>query len=110
LAGGQERGLARKAFSADVPPSILNREWKDRAPRFFEAVVSRNIDFAREMLLDGFLVQNKILNRAALEDLLSGAPTKRPGHIAEVVDHLSVELWLRTWASTTSHRVLANVC
>ena len=60
FAGGQDRGLARRAFRGDVPQPILNRVWKDRAGGFHDEIIQRNRDWLREIFLDGVLVERGI--------------------------------------------------
>jgi asparagine synthase (glutamine-hydrolysing) len=95
--GGRERGLARRAFAADLPPEIARRLWKDRAPGFSDELVDRNRNFLREILLDGVLVREGLLDAAAVEEALSDRVAKNPVLPGEVFRHLDVEIWARTW-------------
>lgn len=95
--GGRERGLARHAFSPDVPAEILRRTWKDRAPGFLDQLVQRHRKFLREQLLDGVLVEERLLSRDALEDALSDRITRSPVYPGELLRHLDVEIWARQW-------------
>ena len=61
--GGQDRGLARRAFRGDVAAPILNRLWKDRAGDFHEQLIRRNLDWLREIFLDGVLVGEGLLDQ-----------------------------------------------
>lgn len=98
--GGRDRAVARNAFSSDLPIEILNRQWKDRGVGNPEAVFMWNLRFAREMLLDGVLLKQGLLDKSRLEDVLSGRPTKSSGFVTEVFDHLVTESWLRSWKVT----------
>jgi asparagine synthase (glutamine-hydrolysing) len=102
--GGRDRGLARYAFAAEVPQAILRRQWKDRAPGFAQAVAHRNREFLKQVLLDGMLVNERILNRRAVADALTDGPMKHDVLIAEIFKVLDVEIWLRaiTGASGSS--------
>jgi len=93
--GGRVRGLARRAFADVLPAPILRRQWKDRPLLFVPEVIARNRDYLREALLDGALVREGILDRAALELALRGGPTRSAALGAEIVSHLDLELWLR---------------
>lgn len=100
---GRERGLARQAFEADVPPQILDRLWKDRAPTFVEKLVSTNRRWLREVLLDGILARAGWLDRKAVELALSThAMAASPIYSAELLKHLDTEIWLQT--SRLSHQ------
>jgi asparagine synthase (glutamine-hydrolysing) len=95
--GGRDRGLARRAFARDVPEPILQRRWKDRAPGFHSEVLLRNLDLVREILLDGVLVNEGLLDRAAVEAALAPGPSKTDVLPVEIYRHLDVEVWARYW-------------
>ncbi len=95
--GGRDRGLARRAFAREVPAPILQRLWKDRAPGFHSEVLVRNLDFIREILLDGVLVKEGLLDRAAVERALAPGPAKTEVLPVEIYRHLDVEVWARRW-------------
>jgi asparagine synthase (glutamine-hydrolysing) len=97
FAGGQDRGLARRAFRGDVPQPILNRVWKDRAGNFHDEIIQRNRDWLREIFLDGVLVGEGLLDRAALERALAPGLVKSDVFPGELLRHLDTELWARQW-------------
>lgn len=97
FAGGQDRGLARRAFRGDVPQPILSRIWKDRAGGFHDEIIQRNRDWLREIFLDGVLVSEGLLDRAALERALSPGPVKNEVFPGELLRHLDTEIWARQW-------------
>jgi asparagine synthase (glutamine-hydrolysing) len=94
---GRDRGVARAAFASEVPLENLRRQWKDRGPGFYEAQLQCNLGFAREFLLDGSLMRRGMLKRGAVEEALSGSPTRSTGFTAEIFDHLLIEAWVRRW-------------
>jgi asparagine synthase (glutamine-hydrolysing) len=93
--GGRSRGLARRAFVDEVPQPILRRQWKDRPMLYVAEVIQRNLDFIRLTLLEGLLVRERILDRAAVELALSGNPSRSSAIGGEVMNHLDLELWIR---------------
>jgi asparagine synthase (glutamine-hydrolysing) len=95
--GGRDRGLARRAFAREVPERILQRQWKDRAPGFHSELLLRNLDLVRELFLDGVLVSEGLLDRAAVEAALSAGPGRTAVLPAEIYRHLDVEVWARYW-------------
>ena len=99
---GRERGLARHAFAGDVPMEILRRTWKDRAPGFLDELVQRHRKFLRELLLDGVLVHEGLLERAAVEDALSDRISTSLVYPGELLRHLEMEVWARHW-NTPGH-------
>jgi asparagine synthase (glutamine-hydrolysing) len=95
--GGRDRGLARRAFAREVPEQILQRLWKDRAPGFHSELLLRNLDLVRELFLDGVLVSEGLLDRAAVEAALAAGPSKNEVLPVEIYRHLDVEIWARYW-------------
>lgn len=104
---GRDRGLARRAFAQEVPAPILRRSWKDRAPGFHGEIVRRNRPLLRELLLDGALVNEGLLDRKAVEAALSPSPFKSTVLPGEILKHLDVELWARRWLRDTQRRAVA---
>lgn len=102
--GGRERGLARQAFTKDVPAEILRRSWKDRAPGFLDRLVQRHRKFLQSLLLDGVLVEEGLLNRAAVEDALSERVSNSAVYPGELLRYLDVEVWARQWRRPASTR------
>jgi asparagine synthase (glutamine-hydrolysing) len=98
FADGRNRGLARRAFAAEVPEPILRRQWKDRPLLQLGEVIALNLPFIREHLLEGRLVKERLLNRAAVEQALSDGPTRSGAIGSEILMHLDLELWIRDLA------------
>lgn len=105
--GGRDRGLARDAFTEEVPEPILRRLWKDRAPGFHDQVLERQRRFLQETLLEGTLVSNGLLNRALLEEVLSAGPSKNTVYPGEIFRHLDTELWARHWLQASRRQAAA---
>lgn len=97
FADGRSRGLARRAFDGRVAPQVLSRLWKDRPGDFHDRLIHLHRTWLREILLEGILVRERLLNRSALEHTLSPKATKSRVHAAEVFHHLDTEVWLRHW-------------
>lgn len=98
---GWDRAAARQAFRADVPREILRRRTKGRLEDNVLQILGRNLPTARSMLLDGEMVRAGLLDRRAVEEVLSGRPTRTPATMGEIFDHLGIEAWLRKWAALT---------
>lgn len=107
LDGGQDRGLARRAFASLIPREISQRQWKDRAQGFVDDLLARNVQFAREVLLDGMLVRERILDRKSVEAALALTPGAHAAHPFEVLVHLATETWIRQWTQGQHERVAA---
>ena len=95
--GGRGRALARRAFAVDLPPQIARRRSKGGMEEHITAVLLSNLDFARSMLLEGELVRRGLLDRAKLEEVLSGRPTALAGPISQIHALIAVEAWLARW-------------
>jgi asparagine synthase (glutamine-hydrolysing) len=93
--GGRTRGMARRAFADVVPAPISRRQWKDRPLLYFQDVIQRNLPFMRDHLLNGSLVKQGILDRAAMELALKNGPTVSSALSGEILSHLDLELWIR---------------
>jgi asparagine synthase (glutamine-hydrolysing) len=95
--GGRGRALARQAFAGDLPVEIATRRAKGGMGEHIRLVLQRNLDFARSVLLDGELVRRGILDRAKVEEALSGRPTTLTAHTLEIHVYIGIEAWLRRW-------------
>jgi asparagine synthase (glutamine-hydrolysing) len=94
-----DRGLARRAFVREVPEPIRARLWKDRAPGFHDVLLHQQRGFIREIFLDGVLVREGLLDRAAIEQALSDRVSKIEVLPVEILRHLDAEIWARAWQS-----------
>lgn len=104
---GRSRGLARRAFRAELPEAIFRRQWKDAAQELDYRLIRENAHAIREFLLDGILVEKGYLNRERVDRSLSDEPSKQTAVIHEVTDHLIVEAWLRTWSDARYKSIAA---
>jgi asparagine synthase (glutamine-hydrolysing) len=102
FADGRDRGLARRAFRGDVAQPILNRSWKDRAGDFHDQLIHRNRDWLRQIFLDGVLVGEGLLDRAAVERALAPGLVKSEVFPGELLRHLDTEIWARQWTPRRS--------
>lgn len=98
--GGWDRAVARQAFVREVPVDILKRTTKGGLEEYAKLVMMKNLQFLKETLLDGVLVQKKLLNRRALEDALSGKSLNMSVTVADIMALASDEIWLKTWQRT----------
>lgn len=103
-AGGRERGLARIAFKNNVLPEIINRESKGAGDRYYAQVFEENITFIREFLMDGILIKDKILDRRALEETLSGNQIDIEAARLQILSLICTEAWLQHWSYHASSR------
>jgi asparagine synthase (glutamine-hydrolysing) len=99
LHGGINRALERAAFRDRVPEAILRRENKGSVAMTLMSKIRECLPFLRDLVLDGVLVQERIIERSALEPYLAG---NRPmNHYAfwPFLSCVAAEVWARKWAA-----------
>lgn len=97
-AEGRDRAVARKAFAQELPQRIRSRRAKGIIDSSLSQLLRNNWAFLKELMLDGMLVKEGLLDRRKIEDLFSHGRTSLGPEAQElVVLHLSTEAWLRSW-------------
>jgi len=81
-------------------PFVGNKIMRERG--YPEDILRANLPYFRQILLDGILVKERYLDRAALEMTLSGQILKGTASVGEILDHVLVEAWLRSWMEQRS--------
>lgn len=94
---GWTRAVARQAFVSDVPRPILERTSKGGMEDHLKLLSQRNINDFREIMLDGTLVKEGVLNREYVARALSGKPTNDDAGPNQLFLFLGVEIWLNIW-------------
>jgi asparagine synthase (glutamine-hydrolysing) len=103
ISGGRDRSVARRAFADVLPQVIARRTHKGLADRYNRTMLDENVAFMRDMLLDGLLVREGLLDRKAMETLMGrGDTTGSYEYNAILRQHLSTEVWLRRWSALTT--------
>jgi asparagine synthase (glutamine-hydrolysing) len=101
IAGGRDRAVARRAFEGDLPAEIVRRRAKGGINDHARESLDRNLPFVRELLLDGLLVRERILDRERLESCLTRDHSPAGFEYNEILyEHLCTEAWLRSWQRT----------
>jgi hypothetical protein len=90
--------LARDAFKAVVPQEIIARETKGSAGLFVMDILRGSHDFLHEHLLGGLLMQQGVLARPAVEQILTHLDRLCIADCRPLLACLSAEMWARTWA------------
>ena len=100
---GAENGtVGREAFRPLLSEQVLMRGTGKGTPDlWWKDVISRNQRFLRELLLDGLLVREGILDRSKLEAVLSQGVSKSQIAAPELVIQIYIECWVRRWLSGT---------
>ena len=97
--GGWDRTVARRAFYDDLPPEIRNRRNKGGIEEHIRLTLEHNRGFLRELLLDGALVREGVIDRGRLSEVLSGRATRIATGSGEILEYAGVEAWLRRWGA-----------
>ncbi len=109
IRSGRDRAIARKAFAADLPESIVKRTAKGRIDQYLRNILDANLEFVREFLLDGILVGKGLLNRENLDLYLTKERSPADFQYTEILqEHLCVEAWLRRSLGTPVPRGESN--
>jgi asparagine synthase (glutamine-hydrolysing) len=101
--GGWDRALVRQAFYDALPPQIRNRRNKGGIEMHMRLTVERNRALLRELLLDGMLVANGLLDRSAVERALAGR-AEIETQSGELIEYACIESWLERWHARDSSR------
>jgi len=94
---GRNRAVARDAFVDQLPEKILKRRTKGNFTSFNAAIFERNRAVLRDILLDGRLTAQGLLDRRALEDFFGSNRPLTNNAYTSVLELASIELWTRTW-------------
>jgi asparagine synthase (glutamine-hydrolysing) len=95
---GMDRATARRAFAPDLPAEIVKRRNKGRIDQHVRNVVDANLPFIRDMLMNGRLVKERLLDRENLELYLTRERSPADFQYAEILhEHLCIEAWLSRW-------------
>jgi len=97
--GGWDRAMARRAFEHDMPRRIVTRRTKGGQEEHAKTILLRNVGFARNLLLDGHLVRERIVARDQVAEALSPGPRRFMSGNVELYGCLSAEAWVRQWCA-----------
>jgi asparagine synthase (glutamine-hydrolysing) len=96
--GGVDRAIERAAFAREIPAQIMQRRRKGCFDNVVRELIETNIEFVRELLLEGVLVRERVLDRAKLEAFLCGSRGHARTEYNELyVTRICTEAWLRGW-------------
>ena len=101
LRGGIDRALERAAFRDCVPEPIIRRENKGSIGTAFMSKIRESLPFIRDLLLDGVLVQERIIVRSSLEAHLAGNRPMNPQVLWPFLSCMAAEVWARKWAASS---------
>ena len=97
--GRRERALARTAFSRRLPAMLIDRRGKGDLTLYFGRMLAGSTVFLREYLLDGLLAAHNVIDRAALEPILTPDTLMTQDHYSELMTTIILERWARGWSA-----------
>jgi len=95
---GINRSVARDAFTAHLPLEITHRRSKGSPESFIAEIYDYHRSTICDLLLDGLLMQNAVIDRHQVERTLSDV---RPAHgmaFHRIMELADVEAWARSWS------------
>lgn len=93
---GRDRALARRAFSADLPPSVAMRRTKGRLQTMCASAFRRDRNLLRRLLLDGRLAAAGLLDLRAIENHLARPGVDEDFAYFRLMEIADLELWVRS--------------
>jgi asparagine synthase (glutamine-hydrolysing) len=99
LRGGIDRALERAAFRDCVPQPIIRRENKGTIATTFMSKIRESLPFIRDLLLDGVLAQERIIERSSLEPYLAANRPMNHRVLWPFLSCIAAEVWARKWAA-----------
>jgi asparagine synthase (glutamine-hydrolysing) len=97
VAGGRNRSVARDAFCDRLPTEVLQRRGKGDYTSFCGAAFSRQRQALADLLLEGWLAREGLLDRGAVEAYLRNVEVPRDLDFFRLLEIAAVETWARSW-------------
>lgn len=97
FAPGRNRAAARAAFSADLPPALIERRTKGTPNAFVHRLFEAHRAWLRPFLLDGHLAALDLVDRDGLARALDDPVPSRDFRFARIMDLADAESWVRSW-------------
>lgn len=95
--GGRDRAVARAAFRADLPELIIRRRGKGGPDDFTARIVTFHRAAIRERLLGGLLAERRLIDRVAIDRLLTNEAPNMGDERSHLLALVATEAWLRYW-------------
>lgn len=92
-----ERAVARAAFADALPAEVIARRTKGGSEELAWRTLRANLPFIRELLLDGELARQRIVNRALLEAVLADEHQSGVHSTVPLFDLVGAEAFLQPW-------------
>lgn len=96
---GLNRMVARRAFAGLLPPDILSRRSKGTPSSFSFEILETHRQAIRDMLVDGELARQGLIDLPALLAILDSAHLASDAHVERILAFLDVEAWAASWSA-----------
>lgn len=94
--GGRDRAHVRSAFTGRLPPALLARRSKGRLESVLASAFTRQRGTLRDLLLDGVLIDEGIVDPNALDRALARPLMGDDAHYVRILEIADAELWARS--------------
>jgi asparagine synthase (glutamine-hydrolysing) len=101
-AEGRDRAVARAAFKEMLPRAITDRRTKGSLEGYFQRRFRALLPQLRELLLDGELARDQVIDRKAVEATLAHGDETASDMRMRLSEIATVERWLGAWRSVSS--------
>ena len=101
---GEARGLAKKAFSALLPKSIVERRTKGSATHYFMNLLHNSSEFLNDILTGGELATRELIAPDTLMPLIAGQRPIRTEEYFPLYACIAAEIWLRQVSSIQARK------
>ncbi len=95
---GLNRYAARQAFAADLPPDVIFRHSKGTPDSFTAEIFETWRPQIRELLADGELARQRVIDRTAVLEVLDDPRPPRDSRFRRVLQFAEAEAWAASWA------------
>lgn len=95
--GGRNRALARDAFANVLPREIFRREGKGESTSYMTSFLRDHRPFLQQLLLDGFLVRERLVARETIERYVSLGQPMGSMQLFPVLACVAAEAWVQSW-------------
>lgn len=94
---GLNRFAARRAFAADLPPDVIFRHSKGTPDSFTAEIFETWRPQIRELLADGELARQRVIDRTAVLEVLDDPRPPRDSRFRRVLQFAEAEAWAASW-------------
>lgn len=94
---GHNRAIARDAFRDALPPAIIDRRDKGAPDSFVVELIDANLALIREMLTNGHLARQGLLDTTAVALALTPSAIAKGFGYVRLMQLVDAEVWVRSW-------------